>query len=687
MQPGDEDDSRASPAGHRDSIFDFGPGFAALQPKPSARSSASSRSTTPRNVIAPDATELPPPTATPRRPVVPRLPLLSSRMLNPNAVPASARKYTVAAQDESAPSPQMPQPQRVRERARPSLVALLHPQRSAAALARSSTRAFAAASAQQLVAFALLLAALLSESAAPAPRHNAPLGVLLFAQPVTAFPHRAAVSGLGAAVLCDVFWLLRPQERAYNGSIRADWLAFSQLALAACALLKLWLVFAAYFDLHALESDADYEDAAPRAPPMPSHRLWDQLKVLFPRKTLPRRADLSFEVLRRVLALVWLHGVAALVLLLLSGIAALKFATRPQFRAAPLGVSLPLALVLKAATTLLAFLAATHRMSYAGCLRVAGCPLGRSALKEPVMHYNKRWVTRLARAKALDAAVGLYALAVLFAAAHRGEGVATRGVTALLIAAALVLLVLELWVPLLVLTAARCGAQLHALHRRGAKGVDHPLAPTQLAWSDSDSDGDSSDNSDSSEDSSDDGEASSGSSGSEDEDRRRSTRIVDAADARTAGEAVWVRHWDAASNRAFLAHSVTGETVWEIRKAAADEDEDGDEQFRAQWLALPDAGGFVCRVARLPAAKDLAAHLGHQRFTVASDVVDAASHRRVVRFAAADAAAPFLGELALDSLSLKLHAAFRCADAAAVVDIVRRLRLKDIVGDYAPCEP
>lgn len=536
---------------------------AALQAKTSARSS---RITTPRNnLVFPDVIENAAPTSGRRQHQEGssgRLgdqpgrgaPTLSSRS-NPRSIPLSARKYAVGDSSETANSKHTVAPNSIVKpsdapiappagsvspalarsaspRHRQSLLQFV-PSRAAVRgsvtllarelpirikkAARSSKHAYDHATLQQIIAYALVISGMLSEAFTPAPRHNTPLGVLLFVIPLAQFPHRLVVSGLCAGVFVDIYWLLRPQEASFNGYFASNFVSAAQLALAACALVKLWLLFSAYSDLQEVEDDVEEVSSKRRgrrattSPLQPgSHRLWDQIKYIFPRKTMPKRSHLSFEVLMRVLALVWIHGVLGVLLLVLALIAASTYQTRPQFRTKPLGLPLHIIMLFKAGTTLLSYFCVTHQMSYKGCLALTVGGIGgfRASRNDIVLKYNKVWVQRVQRAKALDTVAGVYALLALFMASHRGEGVATPGVETVLALTAASLFMLELWVPLLILTAAKCGARLHDLHRLGEDGVDDPYFPNQIQWSDEeeeDSDDDSDDgNSDEDDDSSED---------------------------------------------------------------------------------------------------------------------------------------------------------------------------------------
>ncbi|RLN62517.1 hypothetical protein BBJ28_00015327 [Nothophytophthora sp. Chile5] len=574
--------------------------------------------------------------------------------------------------------------------------------------ARTARQALAHLSLQQSIAFVLMLAGMMSEAGTPAPRYNVPVGLAVVLLPVAATDgdvalllrhhHRLYVTGLSLTTASDFIWLMRPQEGAFNGYFLERTKSFTDVWLALCAVAKIWLIFCTYLELVDTEpplvEGGDGLHEAPVISP-PSHRLWDEIKHFFPRRTLPRRAELSLDVLRRVLALAWLHLLCGALLLVLGLVATAWYSGRTQFRARPLGVPLYVMLLLKAATTLLCYLTISHRLNYDACLELYGLRSrdANSGLREvdgvqvrlpqePVLAYNRVWLRRVQRAKALDGLFGGYLLLVFYAALRSGQIVGGRGVPALLACTGLVLLVLDVWTPLLILVAARCGAALHALHRRGIPGTD-PLFPPQLRWEDSDEeDSDSSEEEDSEEDeddgSDDDGETSDGnisahSSSSEDaqgtpaERRERRLRhrqrrlerqlesqlpIVDAHEAEafrrvsgigspreSAADAAWVRHWHEASGRAYLVHSITGEAVWEIVKGpkktkaktpssseSSDVADDGvtgpsltPMGFEERWDELADGGGFTCRVSRIPGVHALANHLRRQRFRVVSD--------------------------------------------------------------------
>ncbi|OWZ19409.1 hypothetical protein PHMEG_0006349 [Phytophthora megakarya] len=488
----------------------------------------------------------------------------------------------------------------------------------------------------------MLLAGMMSEAGTPAPRYNVPIAISLILLPVATEDdkvaslqrehHRLYITGLSLATAIDFIWLMRPQEEAFNGYFVESTKSFTDACIALCSLAKISLIFCSYLELvdtePPIDDDSEQARKAPSIPP-PSFRLWDNIKFFFPRRTLPKRVSLSIEVLHRVLVLAWIHLVCGIFFLALGLISTVWYSGRTQFRVHPVGIPLYIMLLLKSATTLLTFLTISHRINYDACLELYGLRsrddnsrvrevegVQLRLPQEPVLAYNRAWLHRVQRAKALDGIAGGYLFLVFYAALRSGQVIGGRGVPAMLVCIAMVQLILDVWTPLLILVAGRCGSALYVLHHRGIPGTD-PLFPPQLRWEDSDED-DSDDSSDDSESDSDaDSDESHGdhsshsSSSSGDADRtpaeRRERRlrhrqrrlenmrasprepqlpIVDADaiednqtvrsardiatardivdSANSAGKGAWVRHWHEASKRAYLVHSLTGEAVWEM---------------------------------------------------------------------------------------------------------------------------
>lgn len=349
---------------------------------------------------------------------------------------------------------------------------------------------------QQKSAFLLILAGMLSESATPAPRYNVPIGIGVFMTSASRFDHRMVVSGLCLAILIDFAWLLRPQEASFNGFFQIKYDNFMHMSLGICTLVKVWLVFSTYFDLGPeppplAQSPAEPSiEVTPQAPSTrPHYPVWHHIKFFFPRKTLPCSSHLSFEVLMRTLALIWIHGLCGLALFVLGILSAMFYTGRVQFRSMTFGAPLHLMMLFRSATTLASYVVATQHMNYNGCLKLFGChklaEYDDDGGCDIVLKYNKRWLQRVQRAKALDAVVGVYFLLVFYAAFHSGQFFAGSGLTAVLIITALIVLVLDFWTPLLLMVVAKCGVVLHAHHKRGTVDVD-PYYPNQLEWEDED---------------------------------------------------------------------------------------------------------------------------------------------------------------------------------------------------------
>ncbi|KAG1692807.1 hypothetical protein DVH05_024422 [Phytophthora capsici] len=760
------------------SIFKF-----RRQPKPPdyvPKSSGRSSSSTPRNLIVPDLTDI-------GQDQLPTAPPEESTIVSGPAV-----KY-LRTEGSNAPIAEPKAKSKSRSKAPRSLRGKVQfycgDGKATASTARSIKRALGHLSLQQGISFLMLLAGMLSEAGTPAPRYNVPIAISLILLPAAteddavAFVqhehHRLYITGLSLATAIDFVWLMRPQEGAFNGYFVESTKSFTDVWIALCTLAKISLIFCSYLELvdtePPLDDDSEEVRRAPAIPP-PSFRLWDKLKFFFPRRTLPKRIQLSIEVLHRVLVLAWIHLICGVLLLALGLISTTWYSGRTQFRVNPVGVPLYIMLLLKSATTLLTYLTISHRINYDACLELYGLRTrdANSRVREvdgvqlrlpqePVLAYNRAWLHRIQRAKALDGIAGAYLLLVFYAALRSGQLVGGRGVPVMLACVGLVQLVLDVWTPLLILVAGRCGSALYKLHHRGIPGTD-PLFPPQIRWENSDDDNSSDDSDDSesdsdrsSDDSDDLSNHSSSSSGDDNrtpaerrerrlrhrqkrlENMRASPRephlpIVDVEavagnetarsardiatardiveNANSSGTGAWVRHWHEASRRAYLVHSLTGEAVWEISStppisgtlpASARESVRMDEvasahfspeSFNEHWSELADGGGFNCRVSRIPDAAVLAQHLQEHDFLVVLDGLRprGAYQQRTVLFYAEDyqddedAGLMFMGEFVFDSLSLKLHASFRCNEPEQIVSFVKRLQLKEIVGSYAPCD-
>ncbi|KAG2825353.1 hypothetical protein PC112_g9707 [Phytophthora cactorum] len=300
-----------------------------------SKSSGRSSSSTPRNLIVPDLTDIGEaqlPTAPPE-----------------GGLPVSgpARKYL---QTDGSSGPPVEPKHKISTRAKVprSLRGKLHfycgDGKAAAGAVRSARRALGHLSLQQGIAFLMLLAGMLSESGTPAPRYNVPIAIGLILLPATEDDslqrehHRLYITGLALATAIDFVWLMRPQEGAFNGYFVESTKSFTDVGIALCSFAKISLIFCNYLELvdsePPLDDDSEEARKAPPIPP-PSFRLWDKLKFFFPRRTLPRRSQLSLEVLYRVLVLAWIHLICGLLLLGLGLISTAWYSGRTQFRVNP----------------------------------------------------------------------------------------------------------------------------------------------------------------------------------------------------------------------------------------------------------------------------------------------------------------------------------------------------------------
>lgn len=515
------------------SIFQFHP---LARPK---KKKATPRSTTPRNLVFPEpgdaAVELP---VAPERvhsgstarddvhrrskqPPEPKLPTSAHKYLSPQQDGIDAKQAHEPPADSNRAN--QLEPRRLRELAPRSLRGKIHFYglrvcQSANGSLRGMRLLHRQLSFQRKIAYLLILCGMLSESATPAPRYNVPIGIVVFMCSTSHFDHRMAVAGLCLAIFVDIVWLLRPQEGSFNGYFRAQYANYTHACLGICTLIKVWLVFSTYSDLgpepvaaHQEQRQQSLPDASTQqSPPARSyHPVWQHIKFFFPRKTYPRCSHLSFEVLMRTLALVWIHGLCGIALLMLGVLSATLYSDKVQFRSSTLGAPLHVMMLIRSATTLASYFVATQHMSYNGCLKLFGChriaEIGESedggGGSDIVLKYNKRWLLRVQRAKALDALAGVYFVLVFYSAFHSGQFFAGSGLTAVLVITGLIVLVLDFWAPLLIMVVAKCGAMLHTHHKRGTVDVD-PYYPNQLEWEENDDSGADKDGSSSGSDSS-----------------------------------------------------------------------------------------------------------------------------------------------------------------------------------------
>ncbi|GLE05682.1 hypothetical protein PINS_up014722 [Pythium insidiosum] len=491
----------------------------AAPPEPPLHVKRSGRtpSTTPRHVVVPEVAPSPEPIA-PSNDSGGHSPSLSPPHSS-RAVPRAAKKYEVVDSDgphgtltTGLPSPRDPplptnSHQNGTRRVAPPLSRLsrqLTLSRSfrflrqesrllTQSLLQGSRQLYRQLSLQQLLSYVLVLAGMVSECATPAPRYNTPLGIAVFMSIVCEWQHRVVVTGLAIAIVLDVYWLLRPQELSFNGYFRVEHENVMHFGLAVCTMLKIWLLFSTYFDLGPeLDAAAAPGTASPSSKGGAAvvsprlARLWSHIKYLFPRKTLPRRSHLSFEVLMRALTLIWIHGVCGVALLFSGLVAATNYNGRAPFRTSRLGLPLHVAMILRAATALGTYVLATQNMSYHGCLTLTGCRALAEKLfdeddSDVVLRYSRRWARRVRLAKGIDALLGVYLVLVFYSAIHSSAFIIGDGITVILTLTAAIVLVLDVWAPLLLMVVVRCGAVLHSHHRQGTPHVD-AYRPNQLVW-------------------------------------------------------------------------------------------------------------------------------------------------------------------------------------------------------------
>ncbi|CBN76936.1 hypothetical protein Esi_0024_0069 [Ectocarpus siliculosus] len=212
-----------------------------------------------------------------------------------------------------------------------------------------------------------------------APSHNVPISTALLwacsnVDGVRALRRRSFAYALSTAVLVSLFMdvdFLASDLKAYALSqlededddlqrviVERNMHAFGRIVVGIAAGLKAlsWQGLLATFPqgVHAL------------------NLLWRRFKLFLPVWGSPRK--LTKEVYNRVVALAWLHLLAAMALAVMAGVAGIGFEWAPQF-ASSQGAGIPLAAIcfLKSLTDLLVSAALFRNMDLALCLNVFGC--------------------------------------------------------------------------------------------------------------------------------------------------------------------------------------------------------------------------------------------------------------------------------------------------------------------------
>lgn len=523
----------------------------------------------------------------------------------------------------------------------------------------------------QLVALMLLVFSMLSETMVPAPRYNFPIGAVLISLPYKSFRGRYVMTGLGFTVLTDLYWLLRPPETSFGATFGSKAVAVSRLSLACCVMLKIWLIFSVYFYLHT--DFSTNEDKAPTG------KYWKRYKYFFPRQTLPRRQNLSYEVIMRIVAVLWIHCVCGTMFLLLGLIGMAAFSNSLHFIDSTFGMRLHIAMLLKALTTFSTLMAASSNIQLKGCLGLYGCFDSRQTTRKPLVKYTKSWTTRVGRFKAADTVAGVYLMLVLFSAAHRTNFYSFGQALFLTLTQAIALIV-DLWSTLLLLVIYRCARSLHAIFQTSNDADIDVYMPEQLEHIYENEE------SSSEESSSDDDSSSSNDSSSSDEEAKE----VDIQVAVNYND--WHRQFDE-YGRPYLVNPETGETSWDwdvehdVPIASTVLSSDiylTNEEFNALWEETNTVGDFQCHVGVIPSTQDLQQHLENGLFWVVSEFSDD-DYLTVYFYATmADNSSHFLAEFVFDYYHMTLHVVFKSENDQHAKEYVKLLRLKDIIGQYQP---
>ncbi|OQR83048.1 hypothetical protein ACHHYP_15162 [Achlya hypogyna] len=548
------------------------------------------------------------------------------------------------------------------------------------------------------MAYLLIVFGLIGECTTPGPRYNVAIGTLLLTVPVKKIELHLTTTGMVFAIVVDLFWLCRPDELSYSATFPWQLTSFCRVWGSLCMLLKVWLSLSVYWYL-----EPQLKTAPSERPPKPQHLKWqvvlDRARFFFPTTVLPPPAQMSRAVLLRIVALLYIYCVGGAVLFALGIVSCFSFTMYPQFQQTPLGIPLHYMILASGAATtatLLLFLSNLHTPIWR-CLSL----LWRlSSYTGPLVHWHGvgytndlNWIKMVTTAKLVDSCCGLYLLLVLYGAFHHGSSFYS-GVTAVLVLATAITVLLQAWVPLLLLVLYKFIGTMEQTHR---DFDSYHLLPRNWAAEDhaTDAEADGTNASSASEASSSDESSSSDSSSStgdhdaQSHHRRRRRNTTKRQEPGVVAPDVWLRYHDA-YHRAYVRNSVTGETFWDDAGGSFDDASPlsstmylTHDDFKYLWNSLEYAGGFACRIHVLPTVEALTEHLAACRFYVITDGMASETVRAVYFYAVHTASlAHFLGAFLLDSLSQELEAKFKCDQPEMLPAIVQCLQLKALLGEY-----
>lgn len=524
--------------------------------------------------------------------------------------------------------------------------------------------------------------AMVNEAVLPTPKYNFPIAAVLTQLDDRAVSGKYVLTGMCMTTLIDLFWLMRPKEASYGAYFGSGFVSYFKLTLTGCVVLKLWLIFSVYFYLHP-ESDT---------PKKYKSRLWTSWKFFFPRQTLPRRENLSYEVVMRVVAILWIHAIGGIALLILAFITMTQYTQRYRIQNVLFGIPLHLIMLIKATSTFITLAIASGNVQWRGCLRVYGClslPFvsrdKRQPKRKPIVKYQKSWAKRIQFFKIADVIIGAYMALVLYSTTHDTVHLPFGMVFAIGITQILGIL-LDVWSSLLILVVYRCAKVLHSIYKTDEHEDIDVYMPKQLDHIYDEDDSDSSGSED---------ESDRSSEASDTEDQPIKVLLEPSA---MNEHGTWDRHYDS-YGRAYLMDPVTGFSCWDwevdaettqlyydcgfnLPGALSTENYISYNRFNSMWDRYDTVGNFSCTIPTIPTLEDLASHLSYNRFWVIGDHVSENYHSVYFFATLAEENRAFLAELVFDHSISELHVTFKCQARSDMNIFVQLIKLKEIIGDH-----
>ncbi|CAM9141602.1 unnamed protein product [Chrysoparadoxa australica] len=427
--------------------------------------------------------------------------------------------------------------------------------------------------------------------------------------------------------------------------------------------------------------------------------VWRRLKLFLPMWGEPRR--LTKDVYNRIVALFWLHIIAAGFLVGIAGITGFGFDWAPQFASGQgAGASLSVLCLLKFFSLCFVCMALFRNMDVALTLNVFGCLVcaqkwhstreirrkKKHGVAYPKVLLEWDYILWCSYLKLFDLCIGLWVWVALGWSWDPVREFSERwNVQVLLTVVTCIMFVTDIWS--VFLGIAVCMQISQYLLRKGKR---------RERGEEGEYDGDV--------EIAEDGTRKGGSKNRDTDDSESQSEENTDSDVDSDAENIWKEGKDdVTAPMPHSTHPYFGKQPLGHVDISARSDASGDsyaaealplvkgftirpDTFRAQWDTLPMAGSFRCRVQALPSIMDVTSHLQRRNiFVVASGVVNT----QIKFYACAkclhspgDEGVLFMLEMVLERDMYELTVSFRSHSKELTPRFVKHLRLKDCMGDY-----